>query len=234
MPKIAVTNKSGSVGKTTLSAHLLASRLADVKFYALESSNLTASEFGIKVKTFDTTQFKETVRDSFHYDNAVFDVGGSKNFTDFYGQMQETDTGHLNFDYFIVPTIADEKAEKETIDTVVALLKLGVEPEKMRLVYNRVRPLTEFVFIPGLAKQYGIKTATVKDSPLFASLLTMKMTITNMQAVPGDAQEWKAKAAAAPKGSAEFNKAYEMYFAKDLLARVVAGLDQSWTELEIA
>lgn len=234
MPKIAMVNKSGSVGKTTLSAHLIAPRLDDVKFYALESSNLTASEFGIKVKTFDSTQFKETVRDSFHYDNAVFDVGGSKNFTDFYGQMQDTDTGHLNFDYFVIPAIADEKAEKETLDTIISLLKLGVEPEKMRIVYNKVKPLTEFTFVPGAAEKYNIKTATVKDSPVFTSLLSMKITIPDMLAIPGDAKEWRAKAAAAKKGSVEFNKAYELYFAKDMLSRVIADLDKAWIELEIA
>lgn len=233
MPKIVMVNKSGSVGKTTLSAHMIYPRLDEIKFYALESSNLTASEFGIKVKTFDSTQFKETVRDSFHYDNAVFDVGGSKNFTDFYGQMQETDTGHMNFDYFFIPTIADEKAEKETLDTIISLLKLGIDPSKLRIVYNRVKALTEFTFVPSAAEKYGIKSTSVKDSPVFASLLSMKMTVPDLIAVPGDAKEWRQKATEAKKGSSEFNKAYEMYYAKDMVSRVVNDLDKSWAELEI-
>jgi hypothetical protein len=61
----------------------------------------------------------------------------------------------------------------------------------------------------------------------------MKMTIADMLAVPGDAKEWRAKAAEAKKGSSEFNKAYEMYFAKDMLSRVISDLDKAWAELEI-
>lgn len=229
--KIVMANKSGSVGKTTLAAHLFAGRMPDAKFFALESSNLTASEFGIKVRTLDTLQFKQTVRESFHMENAIFDVGGSKNFTDFHDQMQATETGHMNFDFFIIPVIADEKAEKETVDTVISLMKLGVEPEKMRIVYNRVKPLVDFQLIPAMVAKFSIKTATVKDSGLFPSLLAMKLTIAGLAEDPRTSLDCKKEAAAAQPGSKEFNKAYEMYFAKDLLPKVVANLDEAWDAL---
>ena len=229
--KIALVNKSGSVGKTTLAAHLFSGRMPGATFFALESSNLTASEFGIKVRTLDTLQFKQTVREAFHLKHAIFDVGGSKNFTDFHDQMQAGGTGHTNFDFFIIPVIADEKAEKETLDTALSLMKLGVEPEKMRIVYNRVKPLTEFQLIPGLVEKYSIIYATIKDSPLFPSLLTMKMTIADLMAEPRTALDFQTEAAAAKKGSREFDKAYELYFAKDYLPKVAVNLDEAWAAL---
>lgn len=231
--KLALVNKSGSVGKTTLAAHLFSERMPGATFFALESSNLTASEFGIKVRTLDTLQFKQTVREAFHLENAIFDVGGSKNFTDFHDQMQAGGTGHTNFDFFIIPVIADEKAEKETLDTALSLMKLGVEPEKIRIVYNRVKPLTEFQFVPSFVEKYSIKSTIIKDSPLFPSLLTMKMTIADLMLDSRTALDFKKEAAAAKKGSREFDKAYELYYAKDLLPKVSVNLDVAWSELEL-
>ena len=231
--KIALVNKSGSVGKTTVAAHLAARRMPGATFFALESSNLTASEFGIKVRTLDTLQFKQTVREAFHLEHAIFDIGGSKNFTDFHDQMQAGGSGHTNFDFFVIPVIADEKAEKETLDTAISLMKLGVEPENIRIIYNRVKPLTEFQFVPSLVEKYSIKTACIKDSPLFPSLLTMKITITDLMDEPRTALDFKREAATAKRGSREFDKAYELYFAKDLLPKVVINLDEAWAALDL-
>ncbi len=46
--KVAVINYSGSVGKTLVSTYLLAPRLKDAKFFAVETINQSASDLGLK------------------------------------------------------------------------------------------------------------------------------------------------------------------------------------------
>jgi hypothetical protein len=41
---VAVINETGTIGKTTVAAHLLAPRLRDAKLFAIESFNQTTSE----------------------------------------------------------------------------------------------------------------------------------------------------------------------------------------------
>jgi hypothetical protein len=47
--KVAVINYSGSVGKTLVSTYLLAPRLKDAKFFAVETINQSASDLGLKM-----------------------------------------------------------------------------------------------------------------------------------------------------------------------------------------
>lgn len=51
--KIVICNKSGSVGKTTITAHLIARFLSNANIYAVDPSNKTAAELGLSVKIFD-------------------------------------------------------------------------------------------------------------------------------------------------------------------------------------
>ena len=62
--KVAVINYSGSVGKTLVSTYLLAPRLKDAKFFAVETINQSASDLGIEnVTSFKGDDFSRLIED---------------------------------------------------------------------------------------------------------------------------------------------------------------------------
>jgi len=71
--KVAVINFSGNVGKTTIARHLLAPRIPDADFIAVESINADeGQERPVRGKQFGELQeYLQTV------DNAVVDIGAS-------------------------------------------------------------------------------------------------------------------------------------------------------------
>ncbi len=135
---IAVINFSGNVGKTTVARHLLAPRIAGAELIAIESinadegqdSSLRGSEFG------DLQEYLQTVS------HAVVDIGAS-NVEDLLGLMQKYRGSHEDFDCFVVPVVPALKQQQDTLATLVELARIGVPPNRLRLVFNQVPDGTE-------------------------------------------------------------------------------------------
>lgn len=131
--KIAVMNFSGNVGKTTVSRHLLAPRLNNASVVTIESINKDGSEN----TEYRGKQFGKMLESMGVLDQAVVDVGAS-NVEDFIHLMKQYDGSHEEFDYFVVPTVASKKQQRDTITTIEALAEIGIPAEKIRVVFNMV------------------------------------------------------------------------------------------------
>ena len=68
-------------------------------------------------------------------DSAVVDTGGS-NIDDFLRLMAKSQGSHEDFDYFIVPTRKELKKQIDSVATAMSLRALGVEAERIRIVFN--------------------------------------------------------------------------------------------------
>lgn len=130
--KIAVVNFSGNVGKSVISKHLLVPRDNSV-LIAVETINSNEGGELINSKQFDELQ--EMLLDDAA--RIVVDVGAS-NIEEFIKQMTKYRHSHNDFDYFIVPTIAEKKTQGDTIGIINALAAIGVPAKKIRLVFNKV------------------------------------------------------------------------------------------------
>ena len=130
---IIVINFSGNVGKSIVSQYLLAPRLNDATIISIESINTTGhQEDNIKGKYFD-----EIMAAAVDSDNAILDVGAS-NVEEFINQMKDNVGSEEDFDYFIIPTINRAKQISDTISTINTLTTLGVEKNKIRVLFNMV------------------------------------------------------------------------------------------------
>ena len=69
--------------------------------------------------------------------DAVVDVGAS-NVEDFINLMKQYRGSHQDFDYFVVPTVAKNKQQRDTISTIEALAEIGIPANKIKLVFNMV------------------------------------------------------------------------------------------------
>jgi hypothetical protein len=131
--KVAVINFSGNVGKTTIARHLLAPRIPDADFIAVESINADeGQERPVRGKQFGELQeYLQTV------DNAVVDIGAS-NVEDLLSLMGKYRGSHEDFDYFVVPTVPALKQQQDTIATLTQLTRLGVPAARLKVVFNQV------------------------------------------------------------------------------------------------
>ncbi len=137
--KVCVLNFSGNVGKTTVAAHLLQPRMADAQLFSVETLNQDAEGDGVDVERLKGSRFGELQRKLQKLDSAVVDVGSS-NVETFLALMSQYEGSQFDFDYFVVPTVSDKKQTADTINTILALHSLGVEPERIKVVFNKVDP----------------------------------------------------------------------------------------------
>lgn len=129
--KIAVINFSGNVGKTTVAHHLLLPRIPGAELIAVESVNAD----GETNKAVRGRQFAALQEYLQIIDNAVVDIGAS-NVDELLNLMQLYCGSHEDFDCFVVPTVPPLKQQQDTIATVIELSRLGVPPERVKLVFN--------------------------------------------------------------------------------------------------
>jgi hypothetical protein len=153
--KVAVMNFSGNVGKTTVAGHLLKPRMGDAQIFSIESINAGADADGLEVEKMKGKKFGELVDELMPLDSAIIDVGAS-NVEDFLKLMQQYDGSHEEFDYFVVPVVKEKKVQSDTVNTIRALHKLGIDKKKIRMVFNKVEVddsvEDEFAALFGLAQ----------------------------------------------------------------------------------
>jgi len=132
--KIAVINFSGNVGKSTAARHLLAPRLKNAPVIPIETINADEGPTDEAMKGKQYGQLLEALAVT---DNAVVDIGAS-NVEDVITLMGQYKGSHEDFDFFVVPTSPAAKQMRDTMTTIEALSSIGVEPGRIRVLFNMV------------------------------------------------------------------------------------------------
>ena len=153
--KVVVMNFSGNVGKTTVAGHLLKPRMGNAPIFSIESINVDASADGLDVEKMKGKKYGDLVQELMKLDDAIVDVGAS-NVEEFIKLMQQYDSSHEEFDYFVIPVVKEKKQQADTINTIQALKRLGISKNKIRVVFNKAEVddaiEEEFQSILGYAK----------------------------------------------------------------------------------
>ena len=134
--KIGVINFSGNTGKSTLATHLLKPRIEGASSFAIESLNSGADRQAILYRG---TQYDALQEEVLLSESAVVDIGSS-NVDDFLRLMAKSQGSHEDFDYFVIPTMKEIKKQVDSVATMKSLRALGVETERIRIVFNAVEP----------------------------------------------------------------------------------------------
>lgn len=130
--KLAVINFSGNVGKTTVARHLLAPRIPACQVVAVESINADDGQ-SVTIRGRQFAQLQEFLQS---VDNVVIDVGAS-NVEELLKLMRRYRGSQEDFDGFIVPTVPARKQQQDTAATLAELARIGVPPDRLRLVFNQ-------------------------------------------------------------------------------------------------
>ncbi len=232
--KVAVLNYTGTVGKTTIAAHLLSPRMGNVPIFAVETINETAAGLGVDVEQIKGQKFRDLFRKLIALDDAVIDVGAS-NIEDFLDGMVKFDESHLEFDYFVIPVTSGTKEQKETISMIGTLADFGIPPEKIRIVFNRVEAdvADEFTHVLNYAKKEKNCTpntdAAIFENELFDALAVKKLTV---DALLSDETDYKAMLKNNPDASAKERSHWgDMHALKALARSVRRNLDAVYDAL---
>ncbi|BCF95423.1 StbB family protein [Paraburkholderia largidicola] len=233
--KILVANRSGNVGKTTTVRHLLAPRIKEPEIVSVETINSDESDEGaIRGQQFALVQdLLLTV------DDVVVDVGSS-NFESFRDLMRTYDGSHEDFDLFVVPVVPETKQERDTILTIKDLADIGVPPQKIVVLFNKLEREEQIdEAFPMLRafhaseKLFSLRRdAFVLANPIFATL--RKMPGRSIIEIRDDQADYKQMLADAMKnGASEDEKSHikSLIATKRLAAGVVTQLDSAFKAL---
>lgn len=180
--KIVVAGISGNQGKSTLSAHMLVPRMNDAKLLVVESINQDSRDLVSASSMLRGEEFKKIYLEMVVNDDLVVDVGAS-NSEAFFEGLASFNAGYDEVDLFVVPVVPGAKEQAESILTARMLAAMGVEKERIRVVFNRVRRdvLEEFPEVVYAAESTGEFIADprcmVFENDIYADLSDLKMSI---------------------------------------------------------
>jgi hypothetical protein len=124
--------------RLTDARHLLAPRIPGCQVVAVESINADDGP-SVTIRGRQFAQLQEFLQ---NVDNVVIDIGasnvGANNVEDVLKLMRRYRDSQEDFDGFIVPTVPARKQQQDTAATLAELARIGVAPEKVRLVFNQV------------------------------------------------------------------------------------------------
>lgn len=184
--RIGVINLSGNTGKTTVARHLLAPRMPDAEIISIESSNSDGQE----EKIVRANQFELVQRKMLDAISLIVDIGAS-NAEKTLELMKQIEGSHEDYDFFLIPVIKDSKQKADSIKTVGALLELGVDPERIKIVFNKVDPNesveVEFKDFLYAMDAYGVDVntnAVLKHSEFYPKFVATKTTYEDLLKTP--------------------------------------------------
>ena len=135
--KVCVTGYAGNVGKTLVASQVIGRNMPGAMLYAIESINGTAEAYGEEVEKIRGEKYQKLYKDIMLLDDAIIDVGAS-NVVQFQEGMLRYSDSQKELDVFVIPTTSGTKEQKEAIAMVETLRGLGIGPERIKIVCNRV------------------------------------------------------------------------------------------------
>ena len=181
--RIFVLNSSGNVGKSIVSREVLYPFMENAKIIEVETVNSSSEHFKSlnleKITNFD--EFDSLYLKIIETENLILDVGASK-LTQFLDKLSEFAGIETLFDYFVIPTIEGDKVPTDTVRTILYLKSLGIDNDKIKVVFNNATSIEKFnilfmqeekigytfdkdLFIPksNIFPELGLLRATIKD-----------------------------------------------------------------------
>ena len=199
--KIMILNSSGNVGKSTIARELFYPRLNEGLIIEVETVNKSTKDFeGFNVWKFEAGQnFEEVYLKIMEYENVILDIGAS-NLGEFWRQMSEYAGVEMLFDYYIIPSTPTDKTMADTYKTISFLRSVGIEDEKIKVIFNQVVKSVDTDFAVLLKADFDFdKELFIKKSNLFTDLGLLKKSIKDIYNPDLDYYKQKILEAKEPK-----------------------------------
>lgn len=169
--RVVAMHFSGNTGKTTLCRHLLKPAMPAAELIRVESINDSGSSSAdIELAG---KQFEEVAKQLFVADGHVIVDIGASNVEQARNVLKRLGDAHEEVDLWVVPCIQvpgkDAKIYRDTIATLKELVALGVDPNRIAVIKNKVSEVTtmddDFADLVSVAEVLGCR---VIDRPVLA------------------------------------------------------------------
>ena len=138
---VAVINKSGNVGKTTIGSCMIAPRLPNLALVAyIENTNHIPNQIpapiGVVYGAHEFGDVEETLLEAcLNGQSGMIDFGAS-DFNTSMEMLNQYKAVKNRVDVYLVPCTPGKKEQIDTIVTIESLISLGVPLEKIRILFN--------------------------------------------------------------------------------------------------
>lgn len=188
---IAVVNCSGNVGKTMITRELLAPRLPGLRVMQVESINTDEAAVAVGERatsgpeTMIAAQFDDLHESLMRGQALLVDIGAS-NVEEYLHRLAEAAGSHEDYGFFVVPVVPARKQLQDTIKTIDLLADLGVEPDRIRVVFNQVEALRNETDATAIARAFGTLLAVHRQDGNFT--LDLSVAIPKSDVFPAAAE----------------------------------------------
>lgn len=196
--RIGVTNLSGNIGKSLVSDYLLRMNMEFQAHYLISSQDMNHQSYSDKIIV-SGENFNEVLKDLGNLNSAIIDI--SAHSTDrVIKVMQKNINFHKVFDYFLIPVVKGRKESEDSLNTIKALLKLGVPPESIKIIFNNNNFLEvineEFGYLLSHLDELKIPydtNAAIENNPLYSMLSDLDMSLPELLSIPIEEKKVRQK-----------------------------------------
>jgi hypothetical protein len=193
--KIAVVSNNGSCGKTIVATQMLGPRIG-CPIISVETNNESSELYGVESEKIGAKgkKFARIHAALSEPGDLVLDVGAS-NIVEFLVGLVNFDQAHLEIDYYVIPVTSQTREKIESIKMIRSLAEMGVPPDRIRIVFNRVQDnvAEEFEQVLAYVAKKGNATANpaaaIFETELFTLLAEEKLSV---EALLADDTDYKA------------------------------------------
>ena len=184
---IATISYTGKAGKSTTANNLLFPRLENPKMFRIETINESGiSGAGEEEQKMKGREIEKLLNALSKTESAIVDIGTS-NVESFVMALTQQPDAHRIFDFFVVPIEANSAKVnefKEAVKTLTMLQKLGIGPDRIKVVFNKLATDSlledEMKRVFNYHKQFPTftlnKDAVIHDTQAFKALADVKLT----------------------------------------------------------
>lgn len=185
---VAVTSYSGNTGKSIVSNYLLRLHMDLQSHYVINNMDVYNKTYSDEI-VMSGENFDEVLKALVNIDSAIIDIV-THNTDCVINIMQNNSGSHKVFDYFLVPVVKGRKELEDSLNTIKALLKIGVPPKSVKIVFNNNKYLEvideEFGYLLSYLDELKISydiNASIEHNPLYSMLSELDISLLDLLSI---------------------------------------------------
>ena len=135
--RIAVINSSGNTGKSLVSNYMLRPNMDLQRHYVINNMSMYSKTYSDEI-ILSGENFNEALKALSNLDSAIVDISAD-NTEHVIDIMKHSSNSHEVFHYFLVPVVESAKELEDSLNTIKALLTLGVLPNSIKVIFNNTK-----------------------------------------------------------------------------------------------
>ena len=195
--RIAVINYSGNTGKSLASNYLLRPHMISQDHYVISDMSIYNKTYSDEILLLSRNS-DEVLKSLNNLDSAIVDIAAHT--TDcVLSIMQNSFDSHKVFDYFLVPVVKGRQELEDSLNTIKALLKLGVASNSIKVVFNNIDNENNINYLENIDNDFEYllshlnelnisydTSAVIEHNPLYSRLAELDMNLSDLLSIPVD------------------------------------------------